>query len=33
VAKLAGVTVSGGNIYAATGDGLAIFQLPDLSGL
>ena len=33
VAKLAGVTVSGDKLYAATGDGLAVFQLPDLSGL
>ena len=33
VAKLAGVTASGSTLYAATGDGLATFQLPDLSGL
>jgi hypothetical protein len=33
VAKLAGVTASGSTLYAATGDGLAPFQLPDSSGL
>ncbi|HYL34970.1 MAG TPA: hypothetical protein VEV17_03535 [Bryobacteraceae bacterium] len=33
VPKLAGITVSGNTLYAATGDGLAVFQLPDLSSL
>lgn len=33
VAKLQGLAVSGDKIYAATGDGLSVFQLPDLSGL
>jgi hypothetical protein len=33
VAKLQGLSVSGDKLYAATGDGLSIFQLPDLSGL
>jgi hypothetical protein len=33
VAKLQGLSVSGDKLYAATGDGLTIFQLPDLSGL
>jgi hypothetical protein len=33
VAKLQGVAVSADKIYAATGDGLSVFQLPDLSGL
>jgi LVIVD repeat-containing protein len=33
VAKLQGVSVSGDKLFAATGDGLSIFQLPDLSGL
>jgi hypothetical protein len=33
VPKLQGVSVSGDKLYAATGDGLSIFQLPDLSGL
>jgi hypothetical protein len=33
VAKLAGVAAGGSTLYAATGDGLATFQLPDLSGL
>jgi hypothetical protein len=33
VAKLAGLAVNGGTLYAATGDGLSTFQLPDLGGL
>lgn len=32
VPKLAGVTVGGDKIYAATGDGMTVLQLPDLSG-
>jgi hypothetical protein len=33
VAKLSGLAVNGGTLYAATGDGLSLFQLPDLGGL
>jgi hypothetical protein len=33
VAKLSGLAVNGGTLYAATGDGLSTFQLPDLGGL
>jgi hypothetical protein len=30
VAKLPGLAVNGGTLYAATGDGLSLFQLPEL---
>jgi hypothetical protein len=33
VAKLSDVAANGGTLYAATGDGLSLFQLPDLGGL
>ena len=33
VAKLSGLAVNANTLYAATGDGLSVFQLPDLSGL
>ena len=32
-AKLSGLAVNGGTLYAATGDGLSLFQLPDLGRL
>ncbi len=33
VAKLSGLAVNANTLYAATGDGLSVFQLPDLGGL
>ncbi len=33
VAKLSGLAVNGGTLFAATGDGLSVFQLPDLGGI